>query len=625
MEKILTKIEKSFLSVLLFLFPFFFLPTTQDFFIFNKLYLIFFGVIILILISSFKVLITRKIFFSLRILDIPIIFFAVSSFATLLFTTPNIVQGALSPISGPVMFFSLSVLYMYISRVALHRRFTGILLVLVAIANIVLFFQPLKNTGLSSLTGFPGGQVENILFLGFLFVIEIGLFIKEKHKKILDYVPLIFGAISFAMIVYGLVKSKPILPPIDISWFAFLETMKSIKTALLGVGFDNFSSFFTRSKTSGYNLGSFWQIASFNTSSSLLLHIATEMGIVGIIAFLSIVFTAALRVFPKETDLTEKLVLVYLIAAIIFFPPSLTVFFLVYFIFGLIAVKFSNNQGRTIDLNRYMIATIGIFIITIAALGASLYLLGRTYLAEIRFKKAITALSANKTKDIYDNLKAARVLNPYSEKYILNFSQTNLLIADGLAREKGEKLSNKDRQTIAQAIQAAISEAKQLIKLNPQKAQHYAGLADVYRNIIPIASGADAWAISAYQRAIVLDPSNPQYRLNLGGIYYLLGKYAEAISFFTQAAQLKPNWPNAYYNLAWSHYQNKEYEKAAVSMNAILRLINQDSSPDDYQKVKTDLEVFKQRLETEKSEATSSGDLNLPEKSDVELDPKIKL
>ena len=92
------------------------------------------------------------------------------------------------------------------------------------------------------------------------------------------------------------------------------------------------------------------------------------------------------------------------------------------------------------------------------------------------------------------------------EKYHIDFSRLNLLIANNIARKDKDKITEQDRQTIAQAIQAAIAEAKNVVALNPQRSTNWENLALIYRNIINVAQGADQWTIAAYQRAIVTDP-----------------------------------------------------------------------------------------------------------------------
>lgn len=139
-----------------------------------------------------------------------------------------------------------------------------------------------------------------------------------------------------------------------------------------------------------------------------------------------------------------------------------------------------------------------------------------------------------------------------------------------------------------------------------------------------MAKESDVWAISSYQRAVILDPNNPIYRLQLGGLYYLLGSYNDAIGYFQQAVILKPDWPNAYYNLAWGYYQSQQYDKATNAMENVVKLVNRSTNPKDYDKAEKELNTFKNKL-TEVRESTSSGELNLPKSNGSALDPKLNL
>lgn len=220
------------------------------------------------------------------------------------------------------------------------------------------------------------------------------------------------------------------------------------------------------------------------------------------------------------------------------------------------------------------------------------YFIVRSFLAEYYYKKSIDNLANNQIKLAYDNMKTARIFNPFNEKVVVSFSQINLSIANSLAGKKA-KINEADKQTLGQSIQTSISESKEAIRLSPNNPLYYENMAIIYKNIIPITKGSDAWAISAYQRAIMLDPANPVYRLDLGGVYYLLGRYEDAINLFTQAVNLKPDFTNAYYNLAWGYYNNKQYDKAINAMQNTMRLIDKNNNKNNWEKASKDLELFK--------------------------------
>jgi len=148
--------------------------------------------------------------------------------------------------------------------------------------------------------------------------------------------------------------------------------------------------------------------------------------------------------------------------------------------------------------------------------------------------------------------------------------------------------------------------------------------------VLSVAQGADVWTISSYQRAIVADPQNPSYRLNLGGVYYTLGNYDEARNLFQQSIAVKPNWPNAHYNFAWAAYQKADYQTAAAAMQNVLTLIDPKTAKADYDRAAKDLEEFKKKLPatetaTPSAEIQQPNQLSLPTPPQPAIEPKIEL
>ena len=615
--------KKYILGGLVFLFPLFFLPLTQDYFVFNKFYLLIASVLALLITSAILLIVSKKFSWANKPLDIPILLFIMSVALSTIITSTNKVQALYNLNFGVGILVILGIVYFYISRFSTSLetlkgalRVTGIVL---SLATIVFFFQPLKNISLSPAIDFlqnpvftpMGGMLDLAIILGFVVVMALPGVLRpaqdDKKSKIYRLGSIILPVVALGLVVFTIVRNNLLLlPPFSISWYAVLEVMKSVKTALFGTGIDNFSAAFTSVKDLAYNQSSTWQIPAFSVSRNIPFHIITEAGLLGIVAFGFLIISAFRAVVRQAKGL---LPLIYILLVSLFFPPSLTIFFLLFLRLGLIAgeVKHFHKETELADLP---VVYIGAAVILLAAVAGLGYFAGRLYAGEYYFKKSIDSLISRDAKGVYDNMKTSRSINPYTERFVLNFSQTNLLIAESIAQQ--EAIDEQGRQTIAQAVQTAITEAKELVRLNPNKSQYFENLASVYRNIIPLAEGSEAWAISSYQRAVALDPANPALRVDLGGIYYLLGRYGEAISFFEQAVSLKPDWPNAHYNLAWSYYQNGEFDKATVAMENVTKLINKDVSPEDFQKASQELESFKKEL-------------NLPEEKTATLEPKIDL
>jgi len=641
-------IKKIVLISLVFLFPLFFLPLTQDFFITAKFYFLGAGALILILISTIELLATKKIALQQYSLDSLVFLFLTAVGLSILLSSPNKIQALLNPNFGAVSVFSLIILYFYFARLdqstkqMVVDKVLNISALILSITAIIFFFQPLKNINLPQNWQFIknpaftplGGQLELVIFLGFFVVHKLKTAIQNIRKPnniVFDLSILVVNTTALALTIFSILKSNPILAPASLSWYAAVETLKNPLTAIFGVGIDNFVPIYTKVKDLAYNQSNLWQIGVFPSSRSALLHVFTEAGFFGLLT-LGLILYAVVKnnlvgrqlIFAQESLLPES---IYLIVILVFFPISLVSFFLLFILLAVASQQTSERQP--IDLANFLPIYLGIPIVTFLLLGAGGYLLGRTYLAEYYFKKSIDGLVNNNVKELYDNQRQAILINPYIERFRLNFAQTNLLLANNIASKKSEEITDQDRQTIAQAIQAAIAEAKAVVALNPQKASNWSNLAEIYRNIINVAQGADTWTISAYQRAIMLDPQNPIYRLNMGGVYYSLGVYEEAIRFFEQAVGLKPDWANAHYNLAWAAYNKQDYKRAVVEMQNTLSLLDQTKDAADYKKAQTDLEEFKKKLPQEEKEATgeaqSPSQLNLPTQPKTNINPKINL
>ena len=165
------------------------------------------------------------------------------------------------------------------------------------------------------------------------------------------------------------------------------------------------------------------------------------------------------------------------------------------------------------------------------------------------FSKTPCLLYTSRTNDgreVYTNLQKAVQVNPYIEKYRNQFAQMNLLLANNIARK--ENITDDERKAAGQFVQQSIAEAKALVALNPNRASNWNTLAVIYRNIINVAQGADAWTVASYQEAIKHDPANPLLHLNLGGVFYGAKNYEGSTMAFERAVSLKPDWANAHYN-----------------------------------------------------------------------------
>jgi tetratricopeptide (TPR) repeat protein len=392
---------------------------------------------------------------------------------------------------------------------------------------------------------------------------------------------------------------------------------------VLGIGTANYLTAFNKFLPVPFNESQLWG-ARFSTSRTFVLTLATENGLFGIISFGLVIFLIikeslttfkhALKHFgEKETSLLSLFIL-----SIFFFSfPANIPLIMLFFI--LISLVFA-NQEFTINLTHRASAFVVSLILVIGV--GFLTFFGYKYLkAERIYKIAVMSLANNDGKATYDALKTTININPYVDRYHSTYAQVNLALARSLGQKK--ELTDQDRATIAQLIQQGIREAKATVTLNPQRAGNWEVLAGTYRSVFPFAQGADQFAIQSYKQASSLDPINPNLRIALGGVYYALGRYDEAISTFKLAVLAKKDLANAHYNLAIAYREKKDLDNAISEMQTVIRLVDKNS--EDYGLAVKALDEL-QKNKTAPKTTGSTDNLNTPQKNEgSKIKPAITL
>ncbi len=666
------------LFAVIFLFPIFFLPLTQEYFSTNKVYLLAAAALGLLGISLAEMIMSKKLVWEKRHFDTNLLLFIAAIVLSVLITAPNKIMTLFNFNYGVVPTVSMTVIAFYLARnsTLLSKKqglFEGInqltvltiSTVLLAVISIVMFFQPFRSISLPPSLQFLstpsftplGSQIDLAILFGFVaLALSAAILTGSTHgdestQKDGLNTPMIASVASVSVILIGLIftmfqilkpnasgtpSSAILLPPYRLSWYAAVETLKNPLTAIFGIGMNNFSSIFTAIKDPAYNQSSLWQVQSFNVARSTLLHVLATTGVFGLVAFFLLIMNAIRSMIQHKVSKTIMTLFAFVAAIIIFMPPSLTIFFLLFLLLGTISHQIKpavhGEHHSSVELNLAKITPLyaGLILISILLIAGSAYIVGRSYMSEYYFKQSLNGLISNSAQDLYENQRQAIVLNPYNDKFRISFSQTNLLIANNLAAQANQRqLNDTERQTIIQTIQAAIQEAKAAVILNPASAGNWENLAIVYRNILNIAQGADGWTVASYQRAIALDPQNPNLWLNLGGVFYSLGNYEQATRMFEQAVTLKPDWPNALYNLAWSAEQRGDHVSAAILMQRVTTLMDPVKDEADYKKAQADFESFRAKIPAQPQQPAQTQEqpqqLSLPTPPAATLEPKLKL
>lgn len=631
MDKILTKIKTVSLYGVIFLLPLFFLPATQEFYTTAKFYFLVFAILWILVISVVSVGINKKMRFRYSALTGLVGLFIIAYGLSLVISSPNKI-GALIALPagfGPVL--ALGLLYVLAMQSRLRRLLLtlDISALIVGVGAVVFGLLPFQNLILPAGVQFLknpqftplGTTLDRTLFLGFFFLHQLSHVVSIDIKKISHAarwsVFFIISAISLFISLYLIVSDKSVLPrlaPYRTSWYAAVDTLKNPRTAIIGVGLDNFESMFTRAKVPSYNDTPVWEM-NFNQGRSFVFHLMTETGVLGLMTFF-LIFGAVF----KRLAIRERVLMLYLLAVFFLLPPSFIMLFL-FFMLMVIAEE-SHKNARSVNVNFDAPAPLPLYAFIVCALIVIFmtgYWAGRAYFAEHAFKQAVDAILRNRLSVGYTDMRRAVLLNPFTERFRSSFAQLHVAIVYNIVgSKKAEKISKEDSQDMALAVKTAISEAQAATGLNGEKADHWGKLAGVYEAFSGLAQGADQMASVSYERALMADSINPNLYFRLGSIYYRGKNFPRAADFFTQAARLKPDWANAQYNLAWSLFQKKDYETAVSVMENVLTLVKAKSP--DFQRAIADLDEFRKKLPKEEKQESlpqetksEQGGLSLPD------------
>lgn len=483
-----------------------------------------------------------------------------------------------------------------------------------------------------------GNPLALISFLLPVLVTTLILAFTQKEsleKVILFLVSAIMGAGTILVFLYSFPgkDTAPVFLPLRNGYAIAIESLKTPKTALFGFGPESFVTAYNQLRPATMNLGNFWNIR-FTNSSNELFEVITTTGILGLIAWITLA-GAVIRINKKVKLTTETKVLVLgafiSLFLLILLPATYLHLFVIFAFITLIAQQLKTDRQlvKTISANLSGISLVrpdhdGVreselsilpyaAALPMVALTLAVFFFGaRAYSAETKFKASLDAAAKDDGVATYEFQRQAIQTNPYLSRYRRTYATTNLALANALASK--DEVSDQDKQNISQLIQQSIREAKAAVTLEPQNATNWESLTSIYRALIGVAEGADQWTIAALSQAVKTDPTNPRLRLDLGGIYYSLKQYDSAIRFYQQAAELKPDWANAYYNLAAAHKEKKEFNAAYDYLTQVIALVDPTSA--DYTKVQDELKELADKVtvaqpQTPEAQAPQ-GQLNLP-------------
>lgn len=425
-----------------------------------------------------------------------------------------------------------------------------------------------------------------LLILGWLK----GLLKKVKEKSDLkDYWmeagATIFFSLLFLLDIYRIFKAGWIFLDFKSAWIIAAETFKIYP--IFGVGIGNFLEAFNSFRPASFNLTSFWS-GSFSTSSMGILQIWTELGVVGL-ALVFYLIAMVLRL--KKTVKVGQLALFLAISLLL--PLNLvTVFLLVWILSNNILATKETKLILNVGEKNFNVMPYVVAVLVLVGVGFGSFWAARMFLGDFYMRNSLVAAAKNDGTKTYELQIKAIGFNPNLASYRKTYSQVNLSLAQTLLTKSD--ITDDDKTKASTLVQQAVREAKAAVSLNQKNPEYWYNLAGIYKTLVGLVDGAADWSYQAYQQTIILDPVNPTYSLDMGGLLYAAGSYEQAERAFEQSVTSKTDFANAWYNWAYAAKQQNKISAAVTRLEKALTLVPADST--DYTTASKELETWKAEL-----------------------------
>lgn len=664
----LENINLGILGVFLLFLPLFFLSATTDAFILPKQFLLICAVTTMTIIIGIKTIIEGKIRLRASPFDLPVLLIAAIALASAIFA----VNRSDAFIAVVPFIFALLLFFVITNTIKQSSQLLLILSALVfgaVVASLLSIFSFLKiyilPFSFTQATYFNpfGSLLDQVIYLALIlpvtgyFVHSIFVLMRSRKKNSSVFgtnykdaphgasqspvTPVTLGfSIAFLLIILGIgvtafqlaTTQKPLILPIETGFRTALAAISQDNGRvfwgfLFGSGFGTFITDFTRFKAPAFNVDpNLWQYTFFR-SSTLILEILATTGILGLLAFIFLVY----RII-KERNFFLPLILA--VVSIFILPFSFTLIILFFVLLGIFTVirahnnpeKFNEVEFYFVALKRGLLATrtegesvhlnttekkysklLPVFFLTLllVLVGIPFYYSVKFFISDLYYQSSLVAYSQNKGLETY-NLQLSSIKTfPYRDTYYRGISQINIALANSIAlQSKGASPSAQNQQNILMLIQQAISAGRSAALMSQQSSYNWNNLSSVYRSLIGFGQNADQFAILTNQQAIALDPNNPQQYIDLGGIYYQLGRYDDAIQQFQLALRLKNDFANAYYNLGHALESKGNLQEAISAYQIVKKLVEKDSN--NVKKISDEIQSLESKIANQKQQAETS-------------------
>jgi len=181
----------------------------------------------------------------------------------------------------------------------------------------------------------------------------------------------------------------------------------------------------------------------------------------------------------------------------------------------------------------------------------------------------------------------------------------------------------KNNKKIIELINQAIGVINEAISFYPTDPRGWAQRARIYQTVKAYLPGAETVAVSDWQKAIQLAPSNIDYCQSLVKLYLDQNDLKSAVFYLKQAAEANPTDPNLLKKLAEYQIKAGMLKQAKLSYQQIIAILIDQEQRKAIQKEIGNLDKLLAQVDSQSFKASSSGDESRPEEIALPESPPL--
>lgn len=389
-----------------------------------------------------------------------------------------------------------------------------------------------------------------------------------------------------------------IAPSYGLSAKVVSETLQ--KEPVFGYGPENFSVAFDK-HGAGELRNSGLPEARFFDSNAHVLNIAVHNGLVGLAALVFLLWllvagcwslfrnmskfrnadppTGRAGISSEDTGIMSSVAAA--VTAMFFYPFNLTLIFTFYLLMALFVLVVWKDRKILYNIedkaSLSLVSSLGFIGGLILSL-VGIYFASVNYFADVKYAKALVQTDV---QSALNEISSAINWNARDDRYYRLASQVVLNL---LSKELNAQPVTGDSQRntrVQNYLSSSVALARRATEISPLNSNNWINLGNIYQNLLPLVSGTDVLAESAYLKAYESRPGDPTIYNRVGNMYLVNADLlrqkgqnsaealAKAEEYFRKAVDVSNNYGLAIYNLGIVYERQGKLNEAIKQLERI--------------------------------------------------------